>query len=249
MKSVATRLIIGMLMFGLAAQGQAQSIDAAQEYAACIRLARVQPDKGWDRAQAWIGLAGGEPARHCAAVALIGLGKHQEGALRLEELARKSHRAPELRAQMLGQAAQAWLMAGQLQKAYADQSQALQWQPGDPDLLLDRAFTLAELGRFAEAIEDLDKVLAQTRRADALVLRGTANRFLDRQDKARADIEAALKADPMLPEAWLEKGILERVAGNKPAARKAWRQAELLAPASPAAETARRNLERLDLGE
>jgi tetratricopeptide (TPR) repeat protein len=232
----------------LALPAHAQGIDPAREYEECIALTETQPARAWDKSQAWIGLGGGEPARHCAALALIGQGKHQDGALRLEELARNSHRAPELRVQMLVQAAQAWLLAGQPQKAYADQTLALKWLPDDPDLLVDRAVTLADLGRYAEAVDDLDRVLARTRRPEVLVLRGTALRYLEKPDRARADIDAALKADPRLAEAWLELGMLERLAGNKQAARVAWRKAEDLAKTDSLAATARRNLERLDLG-
>jgi hypothetical protein len=82
-------------------------------YEVCMTLAREDPAAGFERAETWRSEGGGDPARHCAAVALIELGRHAEAARRLEALAqdlRPAHR--ELRAEVLGQAGQAWLLCG-----------------------------------------------------------------------------------------------------------------------------------------
>ena len=99
-----------LLLLVAAPAVQADVIDDRAEYGRCMDMARHDPDQGWEEAQHWLGLGGGEAARHCAAIALIGRGKVAEGAQMLEELAGKSHRAAPLRAQMLAQAAESWVM-------------------------------------------------------------------------------------------------------------------------------------------
>ncbi|MFQ5467623.1 MAG: hypothetical protein ACE5DS_05745, partial [Kiloniellaceae bacterium] len=61
--------------------------DPAQAYAQCMAQARAQPEAALQRANAWMRADGGGPAAHCAAVALIGLGRTVEAAQRLEQLA------------------------------------------------------------------------------------------------------------------------------------------------------------------
>ncbi|HLN24958.1 MAG TPA: hypothetical protein VK558_13365, partial [Patescibacteria group bacterium] len=113
-----------------------QAIDQAVQYKHCVALARVKPEEGWEESLAWASLAGGDPARHCGAIALIGLKQYEEAATRLEELARDSHGAARLRAGMLAQAGQAWLLAKNTERAYAAQTAALGLVPGAPDLLI-----------------------------------------------------------------------------------------------------------------
>lgn len=127
-----------------------------QRYAECMALARSKPAEGWENALAWQSLGGGEAARHCGAVALIGQGEYEEGAMRLETLAQESRRAAAVRAGMLAQAAQAWSLAGQPQQALHDQALALTLTPKDVDLLIDHATTAGEAGDTRATIADLD---------------------------------------------------------------------------------------------
>src|SRR4051812_23009487 len=57
-------------------------------YQTCLSLAHNQPDKGIELAGKWIGLGGGEPAKHCQALSLVGLKEYGEGATRLEQIAK-----------------------------------------------------------------------------------------------------------------------------------------------------------------
>ncbi len=225
-----------------------ERIDEARQYLHCISLARQKPEDGWEEALAWTSLGGGEPAEHCAAVALFGLKSYAESATRLQDLAQKSHRSNLLRAGMLDQAGQAWLLDHQPEKAYAAITTALQLVPGAPDLLVDRAQALAEAKNYRDALKDLDQALAaDPNRVDALVCRASARRILNNLDGAAADIASALALDHLDPDAWLEDGMVKRLRGDKTGARKAWMQVLTLAPKTPDAVTAQRNLELMDV--
>lgn len=225
-----------------------QVIDGPQEYRNCLILAKTKPEQGWEEALAWQSLGGGEAARHCGAVALIGLGKYGEAATRLETLANESVRADSVRAEMLAQAGQAWMLLGNVQRADAAQRGALILSPGNPDILLDQAVLMAQVHHYQEAMDVLSQVLrAQPNRIEALTLRGSAFRYLDNLPGAEDDISTALKLDPDFPDALLERGILRRMKGDDAGAREDWLRAIELAPESSAAETARGNLEKMDV--
>ncbi|MDR3436980.1 hypothetical protein [Telmatospirillum sp.] len=225
-----------------------EGIDDFRQYKHCIALARQKPDEGWEEALAWTSLGGGEPARHCAAIALIGLRQYEEGARRLEDLAAGSHSDVKLRAGMLAQAGQAWLLAENPERANAAQTAALKLVPGAPDLLVDRAQSLAAAKNYREALADLNQALATApNRVDALTFRSTAKRFLDDSKGAQADVAQALKIDPLYQDAWLEQGILKRLGGDDVGARQAWLKVLEIAPSSTAADMARRNIEILDV--
>ncbi len=239
-------LLLVVLLAPLSAR--AEQIEPRQEYRSCLQMARQKPEDGWEEAIAWQSLGGGEPARHCAAVALIGLGKYEEAARRLESLASQSRRSEAVRAEMLAQAGQAWLLAGKPELALAAQDTGLQLVPGLPDLLLDKAVTLAQVNHYQEVVGVLDTLLkAQPSRVEALTLRASAYRYLDKLDLAKADIARALVLDPVFPDALLERGMIRRLEDNPAGAREDWLKAINLAPESAAADTARRNLEMLDV--
>src|SRR5246500_3586655 len=111
--------------------------DAAAEaamYERCMKLARQNPGEARSLAQSWHERGGAHPADHCAAVALVGLKQYKEAATKLEALAGAMTAAPAaLRAEVLDQAGQAWLLAGDPVRAYAASGQALSLAPNDPD--------------------------------------------------------------------------------------------------------------------
>lgn len=226
----------------------AQTIEAPQEYQACLSVAKKNPEAGWEEALAWQSLGGGDAARHCAAFALIGLGKYGEAASRLETLANESVQDDRIRAEMLAQAGQAWMLEGNIARADSAQRGALILSPGNPDILLDHAVLLAQVNHYDEAIAQLSKVLrAQPNRVEALTLRGAAFRYTNNMPGAEDDIAQALKLDPDFPDALLERGILNRLKGDDKAARADWLRAMEQAPDSDAADLARKNLEKLDV--
>jgi tetratricopeptide (TPR) repeat protein len=229
--------------------GATLNFDDAQEYTACMTLARRKPDEGLESALTWQSRGGAEAAEHCAAVALIGLGESGEAATRLEKLGtRLAPGRPGLAAEILAQAGQAWLMAGKADRAYAVQTTALKLVPKDVDLLVDRAVTLGQAKNYWEAIDDLNRAheLAP-KRSDVLVYRASAYRFVDSPDLAREDLDAAITLDPRNPEAYLERGILRRLANDRDGARSDWLKTLALGTGTPTGEAAQKNLELLDL--
>ncbi|HEV2336486.1 MAG TPA: tetratricopeptide repeat protein [Stellaceae bacterium] len=226
---------------------RSEDADAAT-YEHCMKLAKEDPAAARDLAEHWHDRGGAHPADHCFAVALIGLKQYKEGALRLEKLAEAMlHAPPSLRADVLGQAAQAWLLAGDPARAHATDGAALRLRPGDTDLLIDRAEAAGSAGWFDKAIADLDAVLkADPARIDALIYRASAYRQEGRLDLALADISKALTLAPDSVPALLERGDIRRLGGDIDGARRDWVRVATLAPGSPAEAAAQANIEHLD---
>ncbi|HEY3912242.1 MAG TPA: hypothetical protein VGM07_20500 [Stellaceae bacterium] len=219
----------------------------AEIYARCMKLAKEDPHAAQSLVRSWLARGGAHPAEHCAAVTLITLGQYQQGANGLQALAQAMTTAPAaLRADVLDQAAQAWLLAGDPTRAYAAAGEAVSLQPNDPNLLIDRAEAAASAGYLNRAVDDLDRVLkANPNEVDALIYRASAYRALDRLDPARTDIDKALAQAPHSPAALLERGNIRRLEGDAAGARKDWREVGQVAPGSPEDMAARANLEHL----
>ncbi len=230
-----------------AAPGDLISIEQSREYAACMDLARSDPLKGFERAQLWFERGGKAAAVHCSAVALIGQRQFALAAKTLEHLAGDGQGTPvALKGDLLGQAGQAWLMAGKDRRAIAAFSNAVAAQPRDVELLIDRAFAYAGLGRYAEAINDLSRALEMAPgRADAYLYRAGAYRRVNDLALAGRDINRSLALGPGNPDAYLERGIIRRLSGDDRGAAGDWRRVIETAPKSAAARDAHRNLERI----
>lgn len=230
-------------------QSDARS-EQAQAYADCMAVARLSPSSGVEQARTWADQGGGDPARHCEGVALLSNGDYAKAGEVLEDLGRTMAESsdPALRANALAQAGQAWLLAGEPERAEAVQSAALDLSPEDVDLWIDRALTRFELGDYRKAIDDLNT--AENRggeQADILTYRASAFRHLDSLGMAEANLMRALELDADHPEALLELGNLNRLQEDREAARQAWMTLLQVAPDSPAAHAARDNLERMDV--
>ena len=221
----------------------------AATYERCMSLVKTDPGAARDLAERWQGRGGDHPADHCYAVALVGLKQYKEGAARLEKLAQAMIHAPaSLRAEVLGQAAQAWLLAGDPGRAYAADSAALNLLPEDTDIMLDRAEAAGSGGWYDKALVDLDRVLKiDPARVEALVYRANAYRELGRLDEALADIDRALVLAPNSVSALLERGDIRRLKGDLDGARRDWIKVSELAPGSDADAEAKTNIERLEL--
>jgi tetratricopeptide (TPR) repeat protein len=209
----------------------------------CLGLLQTDAEGARGFAATWAAAGGAEGARHCEALAVLALGDAARAADRLEALASRSLAGPAARAAVFAQAAQAWLMAGEAGRAFGATTMALTLAPDDTDLLIDRAVALGSLGRYREAVEDLDRALAaEPDRAEALVFRAAAWRHMDRAEPARRDIERALAIAPGNAEALLERGILRQLAGDAAGARMDWERAIEVSPDSVAADLAAQNL-------
>ncbi len=221
-------------------------------YQTCLKLAREHPDKGIELAGKWITLGGGEPAKHCQALSLIGLKDYGEGARRLEELATASKQEPKVRANMLAQAAQGWLLQGENGRAYAAQTAALKLLPPNSkesvELYLDRAGTLADSGKYNEVMDDIKEVLRiDPNNAEAYAYRASIHRLQNELDDALDDAEAAVAADPNNLSGLLERGNLYRIKKRLAEARSDWLRILMIAPESATADAARINIEHLDV--
>jgi tetratricopeptide (TPR) repeat protein len=241
-------LAVPLLLAALAAQAQRLPAVEAEHYAHCMEEARQKPAAAFENANAWRIAGGGHPAEHCADVALIGLGRYADAATRLEALADAMGKGPlELRAEVLGQAGQSWLLAGDPARAGAALTAAIALTPDDADLLTDRAEAFAGEKRYPEAIGDLDRALAlDGKRVDALVFRASAHRALEQYDLARRDVDAALRLAPNEPDALLERGNIRGLTGDDAGARKDWQRVAQVAPNSAADSAAKANLAKLD---
>ncbi|MFT5486851.1 MAG: tetratricopeptide (TPR) repeat protein [Paracoccaceae bacterium] len=216
----------------------------AKKYTNCMALARSDPEKAVGVAAAWERTGGEEGARHCSAVALLNNGAYEEAARRLESLAATSRRpGKRLKAELLAQAGQAWLIAGKTTEALSAQTRALDLAGPRIELLLDRAITRASIGEYWDAIDDLNQAVDQdSKRVDALVFRATAWRQLKNLDLAQDDIARAVDLAPGNVDALLERGNILSLRGDNAAAAADWNRVISLDAKSPAADAARENL-------
>jgi tetratricopeptide (TPR) repeat protein len=215
----------------------------------CRALLRTDPEAAQISAAEWRDAQGGEPAEQCEALAVLALGDPIEAATRLEAIAARSSVPRPARAALFAQAAQAWLIAGDANRSFGAATLALTLTPDDLELLVDRAAALGALGRYREALTDLDRVLAlDPDRPDALVFRAAAMRQLDRTDVARRDVDRALAIEPDNAEGLLERGILRQLAGDDEGARRDWERVMTVAPGSAAADLAAQNLALSEAG-
>lgn len=218
-------------------------IATGPQYEECLGLLRRDPDGALSFAESWEAAQGGEGARHCGALALLALGEPDKAAERLEALARNSTANATARAAIFSQAVQAWMVANQSGRAFGAATMGLTIAPTDLDLMLDRAVALGTLGRYADALEDLARVLdTDPDRAEAWVFRAASLRHLDRVDQASTAVDRALRLAPENAEALLERGIIRQLRGDAQGARADWQRTIEVAPDSAAADLAQQNL-------
>jgi tetratricopeptide (TPR) repeat protein len=193
-------------------------------FEACVTRIEAAPEAAYEAAMAWSNEAFHPFAVRCAAMALIEMGRVEEGAERLASLAATSSSGPpEQRVAVLVQAANAYLLARLPEKAKTALDRALSLTaPDDPnryELLLDRATAFALTGDFRRTEEDLNDVLA-ARPGDALALRLRADARMRQGafDLAVKDAEDAVAADPKNIDALLVRGqtIEARRTGQAP---------------------------------
>lgn len=212
----------------------------------CAAQAESNPDAAFEQALRWQEKDGGDLARLCQALALFHKGDFKAAGARLEELAPLLGKDdPKAAASILGRGGWAWLRAGDQVRAEKLYSAALEKQPGDVDLLIDRAFARAEGERFWDAIADLDAALAKDpKRADAYLYRAEAHKALSNHRQALADIDRALELKPGDPEAILLRGNVKALSGSVNGARDDWALVKRLAPDSEFGRAAAVNLDR-----
>ena len=217
------------------------------QYDRCMDMLADDPAGADALATAW--RTGGEPATHCHALAQIELGNPAAGAALLTTLASTSQSPASARAELFGQAAQAWTMAGDPPRAMDAATHAITLAPEDPDLRVTHAIAALAVHQEAAAEEDLtDALESDPKRADALVLRATARRRLGHLADAGTDINLAVAQDPDNADALLERGIIRQRSGDLAGAKGDWQKVEELSPDTAAGDLAQQNLALLDAG-
>jgi tetratricopeptide (TPR) repeat protein len=128
--------------------------------------------------------------------------------------------------------------AGDRAAAVEAYSRAIELDADDPTALMRRAATLDSMGRYDEAIADLDRVIALTRArrvgetqallTDAYLARGTVHLHRQNFNAALQDFDRALRLDDTNPVAHASRGsVLEQLKRDEEAARAYSRALEL----------------------
>jgi tetratricopeptide (TPR) repeat protein len=180
----------------------------ASRLEACIAKTQTAPQEAYEDGLVWRSQSGAVFAEQCIALARIANGDISGGASRLAALAS----APDAgdsdnRALLLAKAANAWLMIGAYDPALRALNAALVLKPGEVDLLIDRARTLAGINQWSKAQEDLTLALSK-RPSDALIfrLRAETNVQLKNYDAADRDVAQALLLAPRDVEGYIMRG-------------------------------------------
>lgn len=218
--------------------GFAATPDNLRLYTECMALARSDPMRALPQAEKWMKAGGGFGARHCVAVATFEAGRHADAAAQFEAIARDMGMdRPGLRAELLVQAGQAWIAAGQADKAAQVQSRALDLKPEDADLWIDRGLSYATMNEWPRAVSDFDHALAlRPNDVEFLVLRAAAWRFAGNLSRSLADAQLALKIAPDNTSALLERGFTLSARGETAQARADFNKVKSLVPPGSEAE-------------
>jgi tetratricopeptide (TPR) repeat protein len=231
---------------GVPSELDSPKLRGANRYERCVQLVQRDAQGALNAANQWQAQGGDGASAHCAALALVSLGRYPEAARTLDRLGHENFGSAAERATIFDQAGNAWLLAGSGGEAMESFSSSLALSPNDPDLLADRARSAAMLGDWKAADSDLSAALGRdANRADLLVLRASARRALGRAADARNDLEQALRIVPNYPDALVERGSLRFETGDANGARADWQAAIARAPDSPAGKAAQQHLSEL----
>lgn len=207
-------MTIAALILPLALLQAEQTVapSADDRFQRCV--ARIDDDaaQAYEDAMVWAAEGHTVNAYRCAALALVGQNRFDEGARRFESLALAINPDnPELKAELFSQAGNTWLLDHDGAHARSDFTRAIttvQSNPQNlPDLLIDRARAYAMEGNYRSAEEDLSHSL-DIRPNDALALRLRASTRMHQNsfDLAMADAQAAVNLEPTNVDALLMLG-------------------------------------------
>jgi tetratricopeptide (TPR) repeat protein len=153
----------------------------------------------------------------------------------------------EVRSEMLIEAGEIYLGLGELALGRDIASRALLLAREPRAALTLSARLKAAQGDWRGAVNDLDGALARGEPdAGLLVLRASARLHLGERVAARGDLLWATEIAPELASAWLERGTLEALSGDRDAARAAWLRAIELDRDGIVAEAARLRLQMME---
>jgi tetratricopeptide (TPR) repeat protein len=207
MRSAAVFVVFLILSLSTGLSAEASTSDA-QRYKVCLSKAYSTPSAAYEDAIIWRKEGGAGPARHCQAMALLGLRAYEDAAAQLEALAYAPDIGDEsLRTEVLEQSGEAWLQASKPEDALRVLSRALENDKANAAVYTNRARAFMALENINAAKTDLDTAL-RLRPDNALALRLRATVLLTQNDLggAHRDIEAALRKEPANVDALLVRG-------------------------------------------
>lgn len=233
------------LLLILAAVAAQPSGDETDRFRQCAALARKDASAGVEAAQAWQVAGGDIPARQCLGLAYMAMDRAAPAAVVFEQAARAAEAVQDQRVTDLwGQAGNAWLVAGEAEKARAAFNTALAHGGGSDEwkgeLYIDRARALVELAQPDAARADLDRALELVP-DDPMgwLLSATLARRQNDIPRAALHIAKAEKRAPGDPHIALEAGNIAGLQGRLAEAREKWSvAANGDGPASTAAKAA-----------
>lgn len=189
----------------MAAPDQAFASDRSR-YAACLALAKSEPGRAIETAQAWRIENGGVGALHCLALAQFERKEYTAAFGSFAAAAKASQAASDGQAVvLLSQGADAAMLAGQSEPAVRFLGEAI--------------------GGAGTSVSPRVEAALRVSRAEALV-------DLKRDKEAAADLARAVELDPNVPDGWLLKATLARRMGDVKTAEAAILQAAERTPDS-----------------
>jgi tetratricopeptide (TPR) repeat protein len=214
----------------------------------CIGLARSNPAEAVEQADRWIAQQGGLPARQCLGLSLVQLQRWAPAATVYEQAAREAERLNQpIRATLWAQAGNAWLAAGENDRAVQAIDAALAVPNLTPELRgeaqVDRARANIALGHADLGRQDLDRALASVP-ADpfAWYLSAALARRENNLARAQTDIARATQLAPTDPEITLLAGTIAGLGGNMEEAERLYRRVAAASPESDAGRAAAASL-------
>lgn len=219
----------------------------AGRYQTCLALAKSEPNRGIEAAQAWRIEGGGVPARHCLALAQFGRQDYAE--------ALKSYEAAAIASQAEGdgqtvslwsQGADAAMIADKPDIAVRFLDNALKGDispRAQASLRMTRAEALVDLKRPEEAAKDLDTATTLYPEVPfGWLLKATLARRMKDFKLAETAILKAAESDPDSADVQLEAGNIAAAQGKDQLARAAWLAAAQSSPDSAAGVAANKAL-------
>lgn len=199
----ADEMTIAALLLPFALMQAAPSAEpGATRFERCVASIDDDAVKAYEDAMIWAYETQSLNSYRCAAMALIGQNRVEEGAQRLESLGMALNPdQPALKAELFSQAGNAYLLAREPARARSVFTRAITTMESDPsqlpDLLIDRGRAYAMEGDYRHSEEDLSRAL-DLRANDplALRLRATARMHQRSFELAQADAEAAVRLEP-----------------------------------------------------